>query len=35
MSNFKSTNSYYQPDFAANKAVLGKIKDETAGDPVV
>ena len=35
LSNFKSTNAYYQPDFAANKAVVGKMKDETAGDPMV
>ena len=35
LSNFKPTNPYYQPDFAANKAVVAKMKDETAGDPIV
>ena len=35
MSNFKPSNTYYQPDFAANKAVVGKMKDETEGDPIV
>ena len=35
LSNFKPTNPYYQPDFVANKVVLGKMKDETAGDHIV
>ena len=35
LSNFKPTNPYYQPVFVANKVVLGKMKDETAGDPIV
>ena len=34
MSNFEPTNPYYEPGFAANKAVVGKMKDEVAGNPI-
>ena len=31
LSHFEPTNPYYEPGFAANKAVVGKMKDEVAG----
>ena len=30
MSHFEATNPYYEPGFAADKAVVGKMKDEVA-----
>ena len=33
-SNYEPTNPYYEPGFAANKAVVGKMKDELAGNPI-
>ena len=34
MSNFEPTNPYYQPGFAPNKAVVGKMTDQVAGNPI-
>ena len=34
LSNFDRANPYYQPDFGANKAVVGKMKDEASGKPI-
>ena len=34
LSNFEPTNPYYEPRFAANKAVVGKMKDEVAGNTI-
>ena len=34
MSNFEPTKPYYEPRFAANKAVLVTMKDEVAGNPI-
>ena len=34
MSNFETTNPYYEPGFAAKKAVVEKMKDEVAGNPI-
>ena len=35
MSNFEVTNPYYKPEFQDNKAVVGLMKDEAAGFPIV
>jgi len=35
MSNFELTNPYYKPEFQDNKAVVGLMKDEAAGNPIV
>ena len=35
MSNFEVTNPYYKPEFQDNKAVVGLMKDEAAGNPIV
>lgn len=35
LSNFRPSNTYYKADLAANKAVTGKMTDETAGDPIL
>ena len=35
MSNFDVTNPYYKPEFQDNKAVVGLMKDEAAGYPIV
>ena len=34
LSNFDTANSYYQQDFLATKAVVGKIKDEASANPI-
>ena len=34
MSILETTNPYYEPGFAANKAVVGKMKDEVTGNPI-
>ena len=34
LSNYEPTNPYYEPGFATNKAVVGKMKDEVAGNPI-
>ena len=34
LSNYEPTKPYYEPRFAANKAVVGKMKDEVAGNPI-
>ena len=34
MSNIEPSNPYYEPGFAANKAVMGKMKDEVAENPI-
>ena len=34
MSNFEPTNPYYEPGFAANKPVLGKMKYEVGANPI-
>ena len=35
MSNFEQSNKYYKPEFQDNKAVVGLMKDEAAGNPIV
>ena len=35
LSNYEPTNPYYEQGFAAHKAVVGKMKDEVAGNPIV
>ena len=34
LSKFERTNRYYEPGFAATKALVGKMKDEVAGNPI-
>ena len=34
MCTFQPTNAYYQPGFAAKKAVVGKMNDEVVGYPI-
>ena len=34
LSNFDPSNTYYQPDFGVNKAVVGKRKVEASGNPI-
>ena len=34
LSNLDRAKPYYQPDLVANKAVVGKMKDEASGNPI-
>ena len=35
MLNFEQSNKYYKPELQDNKAVVGLMKDEAAGNPIV
>ena len=35
MSYFEITNPFYKPEFQDNKAVVGLMKDEVAGNPII